>query len=69
MGVGRDRAEGGVGIFGPIVAFGKTGFDFDDGIGEEDGLLLEACQYLLPAPHTISVVCRPLYVLNIIQGR
>ena len=43
LGVGRDRAEGGVGIFSQVVAFGKARFDFEDGIGKEDGLLLEAC--------------------------
>lgn len=43
LGVGGDRAEGGVGIFSQVVAFGKASFDFEDGIGKEDGLLLEAC--------------------------
>lgn len=43
LGVGRNRAEGGVGIFSQVVAFGKAGFDFEHGIREEDGLLLEAC--------------------------
>ena len=36
-----DWAEGGVGIFGDVVAFGEAGFDFEDGVGEEDGFLLE----------------------------
>lgn len=27
-----DWAEGGVGVFGDIVAFGEAGFDFEDGI-------------------------------------
>ena len=40
--VGRDGAEGGVGVFSEVVAFGEAGFDLEDGIGEEDGLLLEA---------------------------
>lgn len=38
-----DGAEGGVGVFGDVVAFGEAGFDFEDGVGEEDGFLLEAC--------------------------
>ena len=40
LGVGRDWAESGVGIFSHIVAFGEAGFYFEDSIREEDGLLL-----------------------------
>lgn len=46
--VGRDGGEGGVGVFGQVIAFGKACFDFEDGFGKEDGFLLEACQYLGP---------------------
>ena len=43
LGVGRDWAESGVRIFGHVVAFGEAGFDFEDGVWEEDRFLLEAC--------------------------
>lgn len=57
LGVWRDGAEGGVGVFGQVVAFGEAGFDFEDGVREEDGLLLEACEHLLPARY-LAVVGR-----------
>ena len=31
-----------MGVLGRIVAFGEAGFDLEDGVGEEDGFLLEA---------------------------
>ena len=34
LGVGRDGAERRVGVFGHVVAFGKAGFDLEDGIGK-----------------------------------
>ena len=40
LGIGRDWAESGVGILSHVVAFGEAGFDFEDGVREEDGLLL-----------------------------
>lgn len=43
LGVWRDGAECGVGVFGHVVAFGQAGFNLEDGVGEEYGLLLEAC--------------------------
>ena len=46
LGVGRDGAQGGVGVFAQIIAFGEAGFDFEDGISEEDRFLLEACEHL-----------------------
>ena len=51
LGVGRDGAEGRVGVLSQVVAFGEAGFDFEDGVGEEDGFLLEACEDLLSLRH------------------
>ena len=30
-----------MGVLGQVVALGEAGFDLEDGVGEEDGLLLQ----------------------------